>query len=287
MKSILIIAAAIVVIGIAVFFQDEVLQFFSRVPELQERAAELVVEEIKQEIAAPPPLYALREAPQAFLTSAGVVQETNAERIKQGLKPLVENAKLNAAAPFKVRDMFEKQYFAHVSPSGIDAGDLADKVTYEYIAIGENLALGNFKNDVELVAGWMGSPGHRANVMNTRYEEIGVAVAKGVFEGRTTWLAVQIFGRPRSACPQPDPNLEAQIDSYKIQIDDLGRAALSLRQGIETMQPGRKHEYAEYNRKVSEYNALVRQLNSLIDAAKLFIAEYNDQVLIFNECAAK
>jgi uncharacterized protein YkwD len=52
---------------------------------------------------------------------------------------------------------------------------LAKKVNYEYVVVGENLAEGDFTSDADLVKGWMDSPGHRANILNTKYEEIGIA----------------------------------------------------------------------------------------------------------------
>ena len=65
---------------------------------------------------------------------------------------------------------------------------------YPYLAAGENLALGDFKNANELVAAWMASPGHRANILNGVYRDIGVATGFDAFEGRKTIIVVQIFG---------------------------------------------------------------------------------------------
>src|SRR6185369_15716694 len=118
-----------------------------------------------------------------------------------GLPALKENALLDKAAKKKLDDMFAQQYFEHINPQGKGPSDLAKSVGYDYIAIGENLALGNFKNDAELVQAWMDSPGHRANILNKQYTEIGVAVGQGTYEGKKTWLAVQEFGRPTSSCP--------------------------------------------------------------------------------------
>ena len=55
---------------------------------------------------------------------------------------------------------------------------MAKKAGYEYISVGENLAMGNFKNDGDLVEAWMNSPGHRANILSFKYKELGVAVIK-------------------------------------------------------------------------------------------------------------
>lgn len=129
---------------------------------------------------------------------ADVILETNNQRKANGLGPLVENSKLNAATDYKMRDMFARQYFDHYAPDGTSGvKELLIRFNYQHIAAGENLAYGNFKNANELVSLWMASPGHKANILNSAYREIGVATGYGVFEGRQTIIAVQIFGTPR------------------------------------------------------------------------------------------
>src|SRR5262249_8345343 len=114
------------------------------------------------------------------LTQAGVIKWTNIQRQENGALPaLTVNAKLNESAQLKLKDMFAKQYFEHVSPSGVGPDGLANEVGYAYASIGENLALGNFADDRALVQAWMDSPGHRANILGKSYREIGVAVGKG------------------------------------------------------------------------------------------------------------
>ena len=132
------------------------------------------------------------------ISVADVIFETNNQRRANGLSPLVESSKLNAAADFKMRDMFTRQYFNHYAPDGTSGiSELLVRFDYRYMAAGENLAPGNFKNANELVALWMASPGHRANILNGGYRDIGVATGYDIFEGRQMIIAVQIFGTPR------------------------------------------------------------------------------------------
>lgn len=248
------------------------------------------VEEIKKEISLPPPLRAEKSArqpaPEVVLTRSGVINWTNAERKQNGLAPLKENQKLNQAAAFKLADMFQNQYFAHESPSGEGVADLAKSARYEFVSVGENLALGNFESDKALVEAWMNSPGHRANILSSSFHEIGVAVGKGMFEGKETWLAVQHFAKPLSACPQPDPNLKIGIESSEKQIDGLSVAANRLRAELENFEPKNRKELIEYNQRVGEYNSLAGQINILIESAKLLINTYNSQVRALNSCIA-
>lgn len=243
-----------------------------------------VVEEIKKEISLPPPLRAERKAPVSVLTRAGAIRWTNVERQNDGLPVLAENAKLNSAAEIKLKDMFARQFFAHVSPTGEGAADLVKKATYEFIAVGENLALGNFDGDKDLVTAWMNSPGHRANILSSTFHEIGVAVGKGMFEGKETWLAVQIFAKPISACPQPDPNLKAGIESAESKIGSLVQTANALKNEIENEKPKTRKETEEYNQKVDEYNSLAHQINALVEEVKILISRYNTQVRALNQC---
>jgi hypothetical protein len=186
-------------------------------------------------------------------------------------------------AQAKVDDMFSLQYFAHESPLDGGVGDLAGDFNYQFILIGENLALGDFQDDQALVQGWMDSPGHRENILNERYSEIGVAVGRGVYEGATTWLAVQHFALPLSACPQPDASLQQEIKANQAQIDSLRAALVELEEEMRHLRRGNR---TAYNQKVDEYNALVRQYNDLVEQTKALVDLYNSQIAMFNSCAA-
>ena len=282
-RSIIIIA--VIAVGAVLFWLKGGAGFLlGRLNEIK-KSADTALEEVKKEVSNPPPLRAASESKQSFLTQAGTIKWTNIQRADNGgLPPLSENAKLDAAASRKVQDMFNRQYFEHVSPDGKNIGDLVEGYGYEYIAVGENLALGNFKNDQELVQAWMDSPGHRANILSTKFTEIGVAVGRGLFDGHETWLAVQAFARPLAACPQIDQTLKAQIDWLEQQIAELTVKADALLAEMESYKKGGNRE--EYNRKVEEYNALAKQINDLVAQVKAMVIQYNEQVRVFNACVA-
>ena len=245
------------------------------------------LEQIKKEISAPLPLRLEKQSAISSLTSKGVIHWANQQRKIDGLPPLSENAQLNAAASAKVADMFGGQYFAHVSPEGKDAAFLVEKAGYEFIAVGENLALGNFENDEILVEAWMNSPGHRANILGKSFLEIGVAVGKGKFEGEDMWLAVQEFARPLSICPQPDQNLKSGIELSEKKLEEFVAAANNLKAAIESQRPKGREEFEEYNRKVEKYNSLAKEINVLADSMKTLIDAYNAQVRALNACIAQ
>lgn len=242
----------------------------------------------QKNVSAPGPLKIVRDAvsgeAKSQLTQIGVINLTNSERKAQGFAVLSRNSKLDASAAAKVDDMFAQQYFEHDSPSGVGVDDLAQNAGYAYIVVGENLAMGNFKDDQALVSAWMASPGHRANILNTRFTEIGVAAKRGMFEGREVWLAVQEFGKPLSSCPGIDPFLKQSIENNKQQTESLQVSLNTLRQEIDSMQP----KYGnEYNKKVDEYNSLIPSYNQLVEVTRALVDNYNTQVRLFNECIAR
>ncbi len=243
------------------------------------------VQNIEKQVSAPPPLRGGDNANGA-LTISGVISQTNLQRKNvSSLPALKENAKLNQSAKAKLDDMFKQQYFEHESPQGRGPSDLAKAAGYEYISIGENLALGNFESDADLVEAWMNSPGHRANILNKQYTEIGVAVGQGTYEGRKTWLAVQEFGRPVNSCPVVDQNLKALINSIKEEIAQLEPKLLALKNEMDSSEPKTQEENNAYNQKVADYNAMVKIYNNKVDSLKASTDIYNAEVRDYNACA--
>ncbi len=194
---------------------------------------------------------------------------------------LSENAKLDASALVKTKDMFAKQYFEHTSPDGKTISDLVGNTGYEYIVIGENLALGNFTSSTDVVDAWMASPGHRANILNTRFTEIGIGVLQGQYEGRKVWIAVQHFGLPRSVCPSVSASLKTSITANEKMIKTHEAKLADLKREIDA--EGNKNS-ENYHRLVDEYNALVNVYNTLIADTRAKINSYNAQVESVNSC---
>ena len=217
------------------------------------------------------------------LTRAGVIYETNKNRKDvSNLPPLVENPKLDLSAQNKVKEMFTNQYFEHVSPvTKKGVADLGNDVGYEYVLIGENLAMGSFKDDAALLQAWMDSPGHRANILNTHYTEMGAAIGQGVFEGREVWLAVQHFGTPKDECPVIEKTLETSIGINKTKLDDIQKTLTQEKKNIDN---GGVVAGKTTNEQVLQYNNLVVEYNSLLAKLRNQITKFNGEVNSFNTC---
>jgi len=114
-----------------------------------------------------------------------VVTLVNQERAKQGLAPLTDNSKLSNVARTKSEDMVAKNYFSHTSPTYGSPFDMMKQFGITYSAAGENIAMGQ-PTAASVMDGWMNSPGHRANILNSNFTDIGVGVAKNA-DGTIYW----------------------------------------------------------------------------------------------------
>lgn len=138
---------------------------------------------------------------------------TNQQRAEAGLASVKANAELSKAAFMKANDMFEHQYWAHTSPSGVTPWQWFDKAGYNYVYAGENLAK-DFGSASAVMTAWMGSTDHRANVLNEHYTQVGFAVVDGTLDGHPTVLVVALYGEPVRAlagatAAQPTPTTAA------------------------------------------------------------------------------
>lgn len=124
-----------------------------------------------------------------------IIEETNSNRISNDEKPLQRNESLALAAQMKAADMATRGYFSHESPDGSMAWNWMEKAGYGYSYAGENLAV-NFFDARDVVKAWMDSPTHRENILNPSFTDIGIAAARGNYQGKETVFVVQIFGTP-------------------------------------------------------------------------------------------
>ncbi|MFF0274093.1 CAP domain-containing protein [Streptomyces sp. NPDC004330] len=104
-----------------------------------------------------------------------VVALANAEREKAGCGPLRSERHLRTAAQRHADDMSARDYYEHDDPEGRDAGDRMTGAGYAWSTWGENIHRGP-KTPARAMADWMDSPGHRANILNCTFEDIGVGV---------------------------------------------------------------------------------------------------------------
>jgi len=121
-----------------------------------------------------------------------VVTLVNQERAKQGLAPLKYNSELSNVARTKSADMRDNNYFSHTSPTYGSPFDMMKKFGIDYMAAGENIAMGQ-PTAASVMDAWMNSPGHKANILSKNFTEIGVGVAKD--KSGTIYWTQQFIGK--------------------------------------------------------------------------------------------
>lgn len=214
-----------------------------------------------------------------LLTRAGIEAQTNLQRTNNNVAILHDSAALDKSAQVKANDIIARQYFAHIDPSGKGVGDLVTDQGYTYIKVGENLALGNFKSDEDVVTAWMNSPGHRANILDSAFSDIGVGVAYGMYQGRMVYVAVQHFGTPRSLCPGIDTNLKSQVAAMEKYIFELAASLQSKKTAIDEGSGGSNTSSA-----IDTYNKLVLIYQKAYADMQSITQKYNAEVAAFNVC---
>lgn len=107
-----------------------------------------------------------------------VLKLVNVERGKQGLKPLTLNTKLNKVAEDKAKDMRDNNYFSHDSRKYGSPFDMMRSYGINFSTAGENIAAGQ-RTAEQVMESWMNSSGHRANILNKNYSQLGVGFCVG------------------------------------------------------------------------------------------------------------
>ncbi len=117
-----------------------------------------------------------------------VIKLTNQMRQRNNLKPLQLNCQLYKAAQQHTLDMVKAKKISHQGSDGSSPAIRVERAGYQYSWVGENVASGQ-KTPGEVVKDWMNSPGHRRNILNPNFTQIGVAYSNNYW--------TQVFGRPR------------------------------------------------------------------------------------------
>lgn len=124
-----------------------------------------------------------------------LIDQANASRTAYSVPTLKYSPVLQQAAQLKANDMASKGYFSHNSPEGVTPWHWFREADYDFIYAGENLAV-NFVDSAPVHTAWMNSQGHRDNILNGNFTEIGIATAEGVYQGKSTIFVVELFGQP-------------------------------------------------------------------------------------------
>lgn len=107
-----------------------------------------------------------------------VIRLVNVQRSQNGLSPLTANWELSRVARYKSQDMADNRYFSHTSPTYGTPFQMMKSFGLRFRTAGENIAYGQ-RTPQAVVNAWMNSSGHRANILNASYAQIGVGYVPG------------------------------------------------------------------------------------------------------------
>jgi uncharacterized protein YkwD len=171
------------------------------------------------------------------ISASDLLTDTNAARAQSSLPNLKVNNALTNAAFAKAKDMFANNYWAHVSPSGVTPWKWLGDAGYNYDVAGENLAK-NYATTQATVDAWMASPTHRANILNTKYQDIGFAVVDGTLDGRPTTLVVAYYGAPATAAVEGASSAATPVVTYAAPVEQgIGNPLTYFGTALQSLTP--------------------------------------------------
>ena len=215
-------------------------------------------------------------------TADGILSQVNSYRKTASLAPLEKDALLSMIAENRATDMAAKGYFDHKAPDGSSIADLARKINYPLLLLGENLVVGRSLSDKSTVQALMDSPPHRENILRQVFTEMGIGIVQIDYDFGQAWLVVQAFGTPRNVCPTPNPGLEQHVrdnqKALKLGLEELERVRDELRAGTgdsESME-ALADTFAELEQNHQDARNFTNQL----------LRDYNNQIESYNACVA-
>ena len=196
-----------------------------------------------------------------------VKREANKRNSLQWSSQLCESAKL------KAQDLINNDYFDHVSPAGVQPWHWFDVAGYKYTFSGENLALNYYTAEMANDA-LMKSKGHRENILNVNFTQVGFAYARGKIAGQDAFVIVEHFGTPAPAVPsvtyicetdKAEKNLKelkqtqnkiedyiAQAEKIRKELKAAGQSTKDVDEYIDDMEDKEK-KVKEYIKETEEY----------------------------------
>lgn len=151
------------------------------------------------------------------MSVASLLSDTNQQRAGNSEGALVLNSQLNQAAQAKADDMAARDYWSHDTPDGKTPWTFMTAAGYNYQTAGENLAYG-FATAADTLTGWMNSPEHRANILNTSYRDVGfgiINIADYQGTGPETLVVAMYGSQPGGAATPSAPTASTPAQETK------------------------------------------------------------------------
>lgn len=197
---------------------------------------------------------------------------TNQERQQNGKKTLGWSPKLCESAKLKAQDMINNNYFEHVSPSGVAPWYWIKKVGYTYTFVGENLAL-NYYTAPSANKALMESKGHRENILNENFTQMGVAYLRGKIDGQDAFVVVQHFGSP--APQQVTLKYTCEKEKAEDKIAEFKKTKKKIEKYIEEAE-NVKDDLKDAGQSTKEVNEYINDMEDKLKEVNGYIKELED-----------
>lgn len=137
------------------------------------------------------------------IDQASLLDKTNSARAEHSVGKLKISEKLNQAAQTKAKDMANKNYWSHITPSGEQPWSFIESADYKYSFASENLAYG-FASSSDTIKGWLNSPSHAQALLDNKVSEVGFGIANSAdFQGKgQETIVVAIYASPAQSSPE-------------------------------------------------------------------------------------
>lgn len=198
-----------------------------------------------------------KKAPLA-VSAKEVLVAVNVLRAEYAAAPFKLSPALTQVAATRVFDMYDREYFAHVSPLGESVQSVAGAAGYSHLAIAENLAKGQYASPDEVIQEWLGNARHRKALLSQGYVESGVALKK-LSDG--TFIISQVFGVPLKNCPQTDAVLAGEYRSNVKLLEKLGVSSESILTGNGQQEDA----WSEYSADIQELLGVTVMLRQAVE----------------------
>lgn len=209
-----------------------------------------------------------------------IVTYVNEERMKRGIRPLRVNSVLTKAAQMRADVIMKHQNFSHQDPfEHIQLDTVLPLLHYPFHYATENIGMGDSTGRA-FVSGFMNSPPHRANLLDPRLIETGVAIASGPYKEYYVNIAVHLFAEPWDAATYQGYTSYDE-EEYKQLLGDIGKQLAETKQ-FEQKDPTNAEFYGEWQRLLIRQQEIIATLAHAVDKEKTYgkdmialIKEYN------------
>ncbi|MBF7082663.1 hypothetical protein IT084_06690 [Desulfallas sp. Bu1-1] len=199
-----------------------------------------------------------------------MLELVNRERVQRGLKPLQLDASLTQLARLKARDMVDKNYFGHNSPTYGSPFDMMRSAGIRYVYAGENLAMAPSVSRAH--SALMNSPGHRANILNGNFDRVGIGIVAG---GYSKYFVQMFAGGQQNTNPVPAPRPAPGPDSNP-EPDPRSQPDPGSDSGVNNLTPDEREMFQLVNQE--RLKAGVRPLTINYNLVKLARLKAQDMI---------